>query len=161
MKTLLAFVVAVLFCTCLKAVDIDCDFSGKLPAGLSMSGTVQQENGVSVMVNDSKYVVGILGFTGEEGAGGILTLAIATTGDVPSKLGIILYQKEKGGKLNRLATPAWLKTIPKDEYTEMTFTVKEGTFKADANYEFYFYRANQKGVLKVKHLSFKTIAPAK
>ena len=161
MKKLLAFVVVVLCCACLEAFEIDCDFSGKLPAGLNVSGTVQQENGVSVLVNDSKYVVGILGFAGEEGAGGTLTLSLTTTGDVPSKLGVILYQKEKGGKLNRISTPAWLKTIPTDEYTEMTFAIKEGTFKADANYQLYFYRANQKGVLKLKHLSFKTIPAAK
>lgn len=152
---------AVMLClTAVKAVELNCTFDKKLPAGASISGTVQQENGTSVMVNDKTYFVGILAFDGEEGAGGTLEFDISTSGEPASKLGVILYQKENG-KLKRLATPAWMRNIPKDKYTKMTFNFKPGTFKANQKYEIYFYRSNQKGAMKLKQVLFKTVTAAK
>lgn len=161
MKKTLTTLAAALCIAGANAFELDCTFDKKQPAGLSISGTVQQENGASVLVNDKGYYIGILTFTGEEGAGGTLTLDLTTTGNPPSSLGVILHEKQANGKLKALSHLAWMRKITADKYQTVTLKIAPGTFKAGKKYDIYFYRSNQKGALKIKRIQFKTTPAAK
>ena len=151
-----AFLFAVIFsCSCiLSALELNCTFDKKLPAGVSVSGTVQKKNGESVMVNSKNYVAAILRFSGEDNTSGTLELDLMTTGQPPTTLGAILFRKENG-KLIKISMFAWLKAVPRENYGKMTFHFPPGRFKSGQDYEIYLYRANQKGTLIFRNISFK------
>lgn len=153
------FVVALL-CVSVKAVEINCTFDQKAPSGVSFYGTVQQEDGVSVLVNDKTYYAGIIAFDGEDNVGGQLEFELKSAGEPAGQFGIIIFRNENG-KLKNIAMPTWMRKVPADKYTKLTFNLKAGLFKAGEKYQIYFYRSNQKGSLKFKSVSFKTVAPAK
>ena len=153
------FVVALL-CVSVKAVEINCTFDQKVPAGVSVQGSVQQDDGASVLVNDKNYYVAIIAFNGEDNVGGTLECEIKSAGEPAGQLGIILFQNENG-KLKNIAMPTWMRKVPSDKYTKLAFNFKPGTFKANQKYQIYLYRSNQKGALMFKSVSFKTVAVEK
>ncbi len=159
MNKIFSILAVVVLSVSLKAVEIDLAFDKKMPAGVSVQGTVQQEDGASVLVNDKNYYVGIIPFDGEEGVGGTLEFELKSAGEPAGQLGIILFQNENG-KLKTVSMPTWMRKVPSDKYTKLTFNFKPGTFKAGQKYQIYFYRSNQKGTLKFKRVLFKTAAPA-
>ena len=66
MKKVLMTLAASLCIAGANAIELDCTFDKKMPAGVSMYGTVQQENGTSVAVNDKGYYISIIRFAGEK-----------------------------------------------------------------------------------------------
>ena len=148
-------------CGCLNAVDLDCVFDRKLPAGISVAGDTRQENGTAVRVNSKYYVAAVIRFQGESSAAGTLELDLKTTGQPPSQLGVILYFRNAKRQLERISTPAWLKAVPIDSFGQMKFTFPAGRFKTGTEYQIYIYRANQKGTLIFRRISFKTQAGGK
>ena len=145
----------IFFCACiLSALELNCSFDKKLPAGVTVNGTVQKMNGTSVMVNSRNYVAAILRFKGEDNTTGILDLDLMTTGQPPTTLGAILFRKENG-KLIKISMFAWLKAVPRENYGKMTFSFPAGRFKSGQDYEIYLYRANQKGTLIFRNITLK------
>ncbi len=160
MKKVLMSLAAALCFAGVNAFELDCTFDKKQPAGLNLSGTVQQENGASVLINNKNYYIGILTFAGEDGAGGTLTLDLSAEGNPASLLGVILYEKQANGKLKLMKHLAWQRKVAQDKYETVTINIAPGTFKAGQKYDIYFYRSNQKGSLKIKRLQFKTTPAA-
>ena len=166
MNKIFSILAIVVLSVSLKAVEIDLAFDKKMPAGVSVQGTVQQEDGASVLVNDKNYYVGIIPFDGEEGVGGTLEFELKSAGEPAGQLGIITDMEVlrsiayENGKLKTVSMPTWMRKVPSDKYTKLTFNFKPGTFKAGQKYQIYFYRSNQKGTLKFKRVLFKTAAPA-
>jgi len=148
-------------CGCLNAVDLDCVFDRGLPAGISVAGDTRQENGTAVRVNSKNYVAAVIRFQGESSAAGTLELDLKTIGQPPSLLGVILYFRNTKRQLERISTPAWLKAVPIDSFGQMKFTFPAGRFKTGTEYQIYIYRANQKGTLVFRRISFKTQASGK
>ena len=159
MNKFFSILAVVCLCAAVKAVEYDVTFDKKTPAGVSVQGTVQQENGVSALVNDKNYWVGIISFDGEDAAG-TLEFEIAAAGEPAAQLGIILFQNENG-KLKSIKMPTWMRKLPKDKFEKLTFNFPQGTFKAGNKYQIYFYRSNQKGTMKLKRVAFKTAAAQK
>ena len=159
MNKIFSIFAVVCLCVAVKAVEYDVTFDKKAPAGISLQGTVQQENGVSVLVNDKNYWVGIIGFNGEDAAG-TLELELAGTGEPAAQLGIILFQNENG-KLKNIKMAAWMRKLAKDKFEKLTFNFPAGTIKAGNKYQIYLYRSNQKGTMKLKRIAFKNAAVKK
>ena len=146
---------AILSCSFfVNALELNCTFDRALPKGVTVAGTVQKKDGVSVMVNSKNYVAAMLKFKGEDNTNGTLDLDLMTTGQPPTTLGAILFRKDKG-KLVKISMFAWLKQIPRDSFGKMTFTFPPGRFKSGQDYEIYLYRANQKGTLIFRNITFK------
>lgn len=143
-----------------NAIELDCTFDKKMPAGVSMYGTVQQENGTSVAVNDKGYYISIIRFAGEKDVSGALTLEVSTAGNPPSQLGIILFENANG-KLKPLKHLTWARKVAQDKYEKLTFNIASGIINEGKKYEIYVYRSNQKGALKMKRIQFKTTPAAK
>ena len=140
----------------LQAVEINCTFDKKLPPGVTVNGTIQQENGVFVKVNNKNYVAATIAFNGEENTAGTLELDLATFGTPQTRLGIILYRRAENKKLVPVSTLTWMKVIPSESFGQMTFKFAPGTFQKNTEYQIYLFRANQKGTLKIRKISFKT-----
>ena len=146
---------AILSCSFfVNALELNCTFDRALPKGVTVAGTVQKKDGVPVMVNSKNYVAAVLKFRGEDNTNGTLELDLMTTGQPPTTLGAILFRKDKG-KLVKISMFAWLKQIPRDSFGKMTFTFPPGRFKSGQDYEIYLYRANQKGTLIFRNITFK------
>ena len=160
MKKTLMTLAAALCVAGANAFELDCTFDKKQPAGLSISGTVLQEDDTAVLVNDKGYYIGILAFKAEEDAGGELILDISTSGNPPSQLGVILHEKLDNGKLKALKHLAWHRKITADKFQTVTIKIDPGTLKAGKKYDIYFYRSNKKGALKLKRVQFKTTSAA-
>lgn len=156
MNKILPILSIILCCLAFQAVEINCTFDKKLPPGVTVNGTIQQENGVFVKVNNKNYVAATIAFNGEENTAGILDLDLATFGTPQTKLGIILYRRAENKKLVPVSTLTWMKTVPSESFGQMTFKFAPGTFQKDTEYQIYLFRANQKGTLKIRKISFKT-----
>lgn len=161
MKKVLMTLAATLCIAGANAIELDCTFDKKQPAGVSFTGTVKQENGASVMVNDKSYYVGILSFTADKNAGATLSIEISTTGNPASQLGIILLEKQANGKLKPIKHLTWARNLAKDKYENLKYTIAPGILKEGQKYDIYVYRSNQKGTLKLKRINFKTTPAAK
>ena len=155
MNKIISIISAVLCCCAVKAVELNCTFDKKLPAGVKVNGTLEQENGTSVMVNNKSYVAAIIPFIGEADSEGILEIELATVGEPLSKLGGFLYRRENG-KLVTVKNFVWLKNVPRDDFGKMTFKFAPGSFQQGTEYQIYLFRANQKGTLKIRSINFKT-----
>ena len=155
MRIALLFLLSLFFFSAVDALELNCTFDRPLPSNVSVAGTVRNENGTFVKVNDKNYVASVITFIGEENADGILELELATVGQPPSLLGAMLYRKENG-KLIRMSTLAWLKNVPRESFGTMTFKFAPGTFQKGVEYQIYIYRSNQKGTLKFRKIYFKT-----
>ena len=129
----------------LSAVDLNCVFDRELPDAVSVAGDTRQEDGAAVRINSKNYVAAIIRFQGESSASGMLELDLKTTGQPPSRLGVILYRRDAKRVLERISTSAWLKAVPIDSFGQLTFNFPAGTFKSGTEYQIYIYRANQIG----------------
>ena len=147
------------FMTALHAIDLKCDFGKELPKEITTTCPIVDDGGERIL-NCEKYVAAVIRFEGEGSAEGVLEMEIMTTGQPPSQLGVILYVHEDG-KLQRLQTLAWLKNVPRDSFDKMNFVFPTGTFKSGKLYDIYLYRANSKGQLKLRSISFRTKAVGK
>lgn len=160
MKKALLTLAATLSLAAVNAVELNCTFDKKQPAGISILGTVQQDNGASVLFNDKNYYIGIASFIADKNAGGELTIELKAEGNPASKLGVILFENNKG-KLKSLKHLAWMRTVATDKYEKLTLKIPAGMLSEGQKYDIYFYRSNQKGALKVKQINVKTIPAAK
>ena len=143
-----------------NAVELDCTFDKKLPAGVSINGNLQQEDGTTVLVNENKYYSMIVTFPGEDNVTGTLTIELTSAGNPAGMLGIILHEQLSNGKTKQLKNYAWMRKVAQDKYQTMTFTIAPEMLKAGKKYSIYFYR-NGKGALKIKRVQFKTTPVAK
>lgn len=140
---------------------MNCVFDRELPEAVSVAGDTRQEDGTAVRVNSKNYVAAIIRFQGESSASGTLELDLKTTGQPPSRLGVILYRRNAKHQLERISTPAWLKAVPIDSFGQLKFDFPAGRFKSGTEYQIYIYRANQKGTLVFRRITFKTRAGGK
>jgi hypothetical protein len=161
MNKVLMSLAAALCIAGVNAVELDCTFDKKQPAGVSIQGKIQQEDGASVLVNENGYYIGILSFVAEEGVSGTLTMDLTTTGNPASLLGVILHEKQDNGKLKAVKHLAWHRKIAQDKYQTITFNIAPELLKTGKKYDIYFYRSNQKGALKIKRIQLKTTPVAK
>lgn len=159
-KTLLTLAVAALSCVCANAVELNFQFDKKFPAGSFINGTVQQENGASVIVNNKRYDVGYFSFTGEKISNAVMKIEVSSEGNPATTLGVILYELGEKSKLKLLKHLTWGRKISTTKYDKFTFNIAPKTIVPGKKYRVYIYRANQKGTLKIKSLNFKT-TPAK
>lgn len=143
-------------CGLLPAVELNCVFDRELPDAVTVAGDTRREDGAAVRVNVKNYVAAIIRFQGESSASGTLELDLKTIGQPPTRLGVILYRRNAERALERISTPAWLKAVPIDSFGLLTFSFPAGTFKSGTEYRIYIYRANQKGTLIFRRITFKT-----
>lgn len=156
LKSFLSAALLLAGCGFLPAVELNCVFDRELPAAVSVAGDTRQENGTAVRVNSKNYVAAVIRFDGETSASGSLELDLKTSGQPPSLLGVILYRRNAKRALERISTPAWLKAVPIDSFGQLTFNFPAGTFKSGTEYQIYIYRANQKGTLFFRRITFRT-----
>ena len=160
MKKAFLTLTAALSIAAVNAFELNCTFDKAQPAGIKLTGTVQQENGASVLVNDKNYYIGIASFTADKNAGGELTIELSAAGTPAAQLGIILHENNNG-KLKALQHLAWMRKVSADKYDKMVFKIAPGMLTEGKKYDIYFYRSNQKGALKIKQINIKTMPAAK
>ena len=160
MKKVFLTLAASLSIAAANAVELNCTFDKAQPAGIKMSGTVQQDNGVSVLVSDKGYYIGIASFVADKNAGAELTVELTSAGTPAAQLGIILHENNNG-KLKALKHLAWMRKVSSDKYDKMVFKIAPEMLTEGKKYDIYFYRSNQKGALKIKQINIKTIPAVK